>query len=431
MRLFLISQTENDLTKEVLAEPIKICTDSRILFELYDPANEFDTLVITKSYVDSIGYSIVCSALRSYLKPYKILYVMNEDIFDVFVNEMSYAHITPVKADVRKLKPKTINQAIEHDGKVDTTNIEINVLGQFRNLVRGYFEVNDVSAREIYINQHRDEIMTALSSLLGLANETELLSVRLKRMESMSFSERALIEGYQRSILKIFERHRRARDKITNLENVIIDIMDDIEHYKSYHSRTNVMHSQNNNIILYFKELEDIEFFRFYDCIFKYLQIKGIYVKSLVVCDKSYLNYESLGYRRCTDTVTLAYLSENDKLVRMGPVNSLLSLLTSEQFRTEVLMIYDKGRELTSFIESPNMTTMYIGKYREGYTNISVPDSSFISPYEGGWTNVRDLLKSPYDISISALSYDTFVYRHSLTNMLTDIVTEQIQSAIL
>ena len=427
MKLFLISKDESKLNEDIYREPVRVEYDDKILKNLFDMKSLYDIVIVSKSYVDSFGVNLVSKALKTLYKiqEYQIIYISYESDYDLFVSYMKETNIIFIKQDIGRLTVRLINEILQYPKpEVDQRFIDRVVIGKYRNLVEEYFRISNPSAREQYIRINKDGLVTALSSLIDVSLEDEALRFKLDELNGRVLVAEKTSDNYLRKILNLQEKIDYKNQRINDLENQIISYKDNIDIFNNYYDETKILHkSENNNIILYFKELEDIDFFRFYEVIFQYLEIRGYYVKSLILTDKDYYNYAAQGYKRCLDNISTAFLAECDKLLRIGPAKKLLELITAKQFKIQIFMIFDRTRDLKLYIDSDMLVSFYIGKYRCRYLNIDIPDSIFISPYEGDWSNLSKLL-IPFEAKITTLGYETLANRHPFMSYINSIVQD-------
>lgn len=424
MKLFLVSREDSKINEDIFREPVRVEYDDSVLRSLFDD-NNYDTVIVSKLYVDAYGVSMVSKALKTLYKirEYKIIYVSYEKDFDIFVSYMSDTNIIFIEADIGRLTLKIIDEILKLP-KVNMENREIDrvVLGKYKVLVENYFEITSSEAREQYVNIHKDELVMALNALIDTALENEALRYKIDELNGRVLIAEEKSDNYLRQLINAYNKVKEGQGKIERLEDQIISYKDSIDIYNATYQEEMIYHSRNKNIILYFQELEDIDFFRFYEAICQYLNIRGLYVKSLILTDKEYVSYAKQSYQRCLDNVTPAFLANCDKLVRIGPAKKLLDLITSPAFKIQIIMIFDRTRSIRPCIESDYSLNFYIGKHRSLYKGIEIPDSSFISPYEGDWKSLKSLLIPTESTNVTDLAYETYANRHTFMNYLYTLI---------
>lgn len=430
MNLFLVSSAESKLNDEMYLNPIKVETTENILYNMFSLDYVPEVIIVTKAYVDLVGVSVVTKALQTlhHVHPFSLIYIMSTDNFDIFVKNMESFGIMPVKGDVSTLTPMTISKILDAKIKLDIAEVDQSILGQYKGYISDYLQIIDDEAKKMFITNNMDEIMTALNTLVDMAYENESLRKLYNELSSHLVTTLNMTDSYQKKLVDKSIASDNLRARVEELQEILIRNSDRISNYNTMYDTTMVADLKNNTVVLYFKELEDIDFFRFYESLQEYLETRGLYVKSLIVEEKEYIDYSRFGYHRCLDEVSLSNLADWDKIVRFGTVKKLVEILASEQFKVQVLMIFDRTRFYETFVTSQNVLTFYVGKYRKRYANILIPDSSFISPYEGDWTNIEKLLVPVDNNEIPQLAYISYSNRHPLTVSLYELIKDTLES---
>ena len=119
-------------------------------------------------------------------------------------------------------------------------------------------------------------------------------------------------------------------------------------------------------------------------------------------------------------------LINNDKLLRYGNPTDVLKTISKPEFRTELVLIYDRVGTEDILVDAPYIQPYYIGNYRETLITLDIDDNSWISPYEGDWSNIKQLLSHKGMGEDERIVYNALVSQHPLIKNIVDSSIEPL-----
>lgn len=438
--LFLLSQEDRaKVPSNLLVENLNLRPDIEIQDELL--LNKYDTCFITSNYTKIYGTSVVknvITLLRN-LTTTRIHYLLehedeaNSDPIIPFLIELGIGNITVV--DIEKLQLIEFQRLARMDETATGMEIGKTTLPMERILLmKDELEAVTESESANYINKNKGKILDLIQAYIEIlvrdeenSRRMDSMLVELKYLDKLRLENAGQIQSLQskynmtkRDLKELRESVIQYKDNINDYNRSIID-NDQIDYPLVY------LDDLAPNII-YFKEIEDIGFYNFFESIVYTLSsVYKIYIKSLVLerSNRHFYNpYVKDGYITISDDATMKTIINNDKMVKYGNPTDLLKKLASPEMRTEIILIFDRLGTENLVVNAPYIQPYYISNYRDPITTLDISDISLLSPYEGNWTSIKQLLNHKTMEEDEKLIYRTFATQHPFTNYIVKSVVE-------
>lgn len=437
--LMLVGEEErHNIPAELMIENVTVRSDGDIKDELLD--RTYDTVFITRDYVRIYGATVVKHMIKLYttLTTTRIHYLQGskwnegDDEVSSFLKLLGNGNIT--KVDVMQLTVASL-RTLARENRAVTGFTKDDEEIRYDNLIVLGNELRNLPENMVqdYVKKNRGEILEVITSYLNTMKEVEQLNKEnqklLEKTQQLEGDNKAL----NRQLMTAIGRRDAVREDLRSLRKSILTQKDKIDEYNERVVGSEIIDGPEiklgelSPIIIYFKEIEDIGFFSFYESILYTLsKVYKYYVKSVVLetHNRHFFDpYTALGYTAVPKETTLGTIIENDKLVRYGNPTGLLLQLANPEFKTEIIMVYDRTQTDEVLIKSPYLFPMYIGYSRDRINTLEIEPIGWISPLEGSWKNVEPLLthidKSPSD----RLVYNSHVSKHPLTTYIRELVS--------
>lgn len=438
--LFLLSEEDRaKVPSELLVENVLLRSDPEVQVELL--LNDYDTCFITSNYARVYGSLLIQNIIQTFrlFTSTRIHYIINEE------EELNTDELIPY--------------LLENDiGNITIADIELIKLGEFQKLARMDRTASGIHASRKriskeklsiikdelmaltdervseYMKQNKGKISDLIQGYIELLSKTETDALKIQalygenqylnklRLENAGKldSKDAIISMYKKDIKELRSSVLEYKDKIEDYNEQIMDSV--------YYEGPSIYLDDLAPPIIYFKEIEDIGFYNVFEALmYVFNTIYGIYTKAIILEKSSrhfYNPYAKDGYTMITRDTTLETVINNDKMVRYGNPTNLLKTISKPEFRTELLLIFDRVGNSELLVDAPYIQPYYIGNYRDVVETLDINDTSWISPYEGEWKNIDKLLNHKMMGEEQALIYKAFVSQHPLVKYIVNMVIE-------
>lgn len=403
----ILTLMKDEKVNDSIDDLMHIAQTEDILYNLYQFNQTITTVIVTKNYIDYVGYNKVARALKAlnFLRSIKIIYVSYEPSLDIFIKEMSGYNLSTVNASLKDVTKDALNKLIQNEYKYDLNYVTQNLSMEVEELLDRY-RVCPTSEKENFITINKDSIMKTIEFVSTLNNENKELQTINTRNESQLELLRQYEANKTLTNINLIKDNNRLKEANNNWFNLYTKSHNKINNYNNLYNERFVIENKNPHLkVIYFKEIEDINFTKFFNEIYEKLHLTR-YVKALIIDHNEFIDYSTLDYVNIPDTIQVSDLVKLTKMVRSSDPKSILKKICSQSFRVEVLLVLDKSNLPQPIIS--NAMTFYLGKHRDKYKGINITDDiSFISPYEGQWSNLSSLLVPLGDNTINPITYST------------------------
>ena len=407
MDLMLLTNEEySKLHRDIQYEPITYEYTSDALTHLYNL--NYSRIIMTKRYVDTVGSQKVINAFKALMHmTYQFssrVYLLShrKDKLDKSVEELGKIGVKPLYLDVKDM---TYQQFLNLDEmvRIDVTEYMGLVLPtEVHEVIDDIKSLGDEALRQ-YAALNYDKLTTTVLKCENLLKSYETLqennlalnSDNLQLLKSVEILKGQLsTERYSRSCIE---------SDLDKAKKFIMHYAESIQQYNNVLNKSQlndefVFRNKNRNtLVIYFKEYEDIGFFKVYRELYNnFRDIQGWRVKSLVVENRQrkyynpYKGYKSLGLEPSVRDIIL-----NDELVKYGNALKIIDVLTRPQYELQILFVLDRTYNTSTCIDMENQITYFLGKRREDYEIDAslLYDENFISPYEGDYMDLAYLYR--------------------------------------
>lgn len=419
MILCLIHNTEK--LDDSIDDLVHVSYTDDILYNMYQFKHNIQSVIVTKKYIDKIGYKKTADAIKAlyFLKPLKIIYVSYEPSLDIFVRELASLNLSTINANLSSITKEMYIKLLQKDMEFSLADISDKLSIEIEEIIQR-FKLHSVEDRENFVILNKDVIIKGLESLSVLSDENK----NLLKINKDNESKIEVLNSLEKHRLKELNTSLKQNNELKKLNkewyNFYLNVTDDFNNYNNKYKTNTVLTNHNDKLkILYFKEIEDINFVRIFNEIYERFNLTK-YTKALIIDDNQFRDYSSLGFNTIPSEITVSDLAETNKMVRYSNPKTVLQKICSKSFRVEVLLILDRTHNPLPYIE--NADTFYLGNYRDSFRDIEVDSSAFISPYEGEWTCLKDLLIPLGDRSINSKAFTRISRANKFTNYLCDLV---------
>lgn len=383
-------EVHTTLRKEV---QLLVKTTDDVIYNILPYAKlDIENIIVTKSYVDSFGIHNVVNALNLFknVKGHiRVIYISYIETKDIFLNELSsYLEVRPLNCELKDLTLEILNKALKKNFILKDTPTNTNITGQIRTLINKYQELHS-SNRALFLDSHHNEIADILNYTLTLVNDNEIINREISKLEGQASMYKAQYNKLLNTSISLSKENSKLKSLITQWQNTYNNLTDEIVNINTHYNLRTYTTNNGNAIVLYFKELEEIHFMKYFDYLYNLFTGSGLYCKSLIIDERNHIDYSDFGYIRVPDNIALKDLVSITKLLRNSDCKDLLSLLVSENFKCDIILVYDKSRHSNPLIE--NAYIFFLGNYNTyniGYIN----EMNFISQYEGKWQDIGSVL---------------------------------------
>lgn len=428
--LLMSPEEEHEMDREILKEPVLIYTSPDILTRLFKET--YDGIIVTRRFANMAGESNTVHAIKSLnlilpVGDLNVTYLNHHSTEDNVSKQLYKIGCKILRTDIKNMKLKEFQLLKHTENKpikgISDEEITRDLLGFIKDI-----EKMDRDSIQLYMNVNYDKITTALLNIKeiienidGIRDDNKGLSLELRNALS---SERNTHE----ELVRIRFLYNDMKSKYNKLLQFMTAYKESIDDYNSIltssamNSEYTLETNNTDTLVLYFKEIEDINFLRTYNSVVNYLtNVMKLNTKSIILenTNRTYYNPYK-GYKVLNTLSTTSEAVLEDRIVRYGNASSILELLLRRQFMVQVLVIFDRTGNDSLVLDSSNQFVYYLGKRRESYPMLEIYDENFISPVEGMWKNIDILLSGSDDLG--QIPFDIHAYRHPFLLNLVDLI---------
>ena len=432
--LLMSPEEKHGMDREILKEPVLVYTEASTLSRLFKES--YDSIIITRRYANLAGSKNVINAIKSLnlvlpIGGLDVTYLNHHSSEDKVSKELYKIGCKVLKKDIKKIDLEEFNN-LSYIGQKEIKGISDQEVTDNLLSIISEIESMDKDSVKLYMGINYDKVTTSmldmksiLEDIEGIREDNETLSNELqnalnseKKIHRDMIKYNFLYNNVKSQYNKLLQYMTSYRESIDDYNSVLNNsVMSDEYIVKTNNTRT---------LVLYFKEIEDINFLRTYNSIINYLiNILRLNVKSLILenTNRTYYNpYE--GYSNINTISTTAEVVNEDRIVRYGNASSIIELLLRKQFMIQVLVIFDRTGNDSLTVDSDNQLVYYLGKKRENYPMLDIRDENFISPVEGRWTDI-DILLTGAD-KLKQIPFDIHANRHPFVMNLIELVKDRV-----
>lgn len=428
--LLILSKDEKiNIPKEILIRNVQMEDNLKVLSNIMD--FDYDMIIFTDNALQGVTRYDKVSFIRSIIvfTNIKLVYIkQTSEETDIQKEMLSYGNGNIYNFDIMNMSINKFMEIEDRNIRVDKVerkssinNEDINNL----NLILSDIEMVSKYDIDAVLSKNKNDIISLLygyKSSLEEINNIKLENVKLNGEMSVSNDS---IKRLTKEIGETKNKNLDLKSQLKQLRVSVLSYQDKIDEYnkikvldENINDYKVDLNTQYGTTILYFKQLEEIEFLNIFDAIYHDLsKVNKRYVKAMILEEQGRIfcnPYEKYDYTIVGQNPTIETLINEDKIVRYGNAYKILELMNKPQMRLEVLMILDKTNSSNIHIASDKLVPMYLGKHRDNIKTLNIDDTSFISPYEGRWSGIRKLLElDPYRENIMPI-YRMAVASHEL-----------------
>ena len=404
--MLLTPEEKKTLKSDILIEPVIFEYYDDVLSRLYNP--DYESIIMTRRYIETAGEEKVFNAFKAIyamsLHFVSSIYLLDhrDNIIDQYTAMYAEIGIRVLSKDIIGITYEEYTRLYALDPvQVDTIPTE-SVNNEVSSLVAEIKQINsnDISSYvEANYSRITSTILRCEQALLHYKETNDRvveLTGQLDQVKStlQHYKDRLAYEKYVSCELEHVNQNAR---------QIILRYASSIQEYNATILRTNVneeyvyCNHERRTVILYFKELEDIGFFKLFNVL--YDTLKDTYclrVKALVLENNVRRYYNPYtGYKVLNNVPKTNEVVMNDKLVRYGNARKVIEVMTRPQMQLDFLLVYDRTYTPEICTQFKEQYVFFLGRNRENYNGLGyhIPDTSFISPYEGDYTDISFLYR--------------------------------------
>ena len=421
--ILVLSTPLEKINNTMYSEEILVKTDASILYNLLNllslENDVVDSIVVTKRYVDTFGVNTVYEALNTFntLTQFSVVYVTYTEEPDLFLHNISKKITTlPINLELTELTLDKYYLIINNQYTVDTEEYSMDLLGNSLSIINKCLSL-PISERKEYLSVKYNEVFGILTATLSLLNQYEKTLESHNKIASLLNVFRSQYESMLELSNKVQQNNVELKEKVLQWQNTFISLLDEINLVNTSYNSRYFSRVQSTTTVIYFKELEDINLFKYFDNLYPMFRKMGVYCKALVLDEREHINYSQYGYYRIPDVLSKSELANIHKMVKNSDAKTLLDIVSNENFKCELLLVYDKTRHSLPLIENAN--TFFVGYYND-YNIAYINNQNFISPYEGDWTECAKVLTHPKS-QITPTAYNLLCSQLQLTEYIKEL----------
>ena len=407
--ILMTNEDSNLISQDIINENIYM-TDPLYIERIFNQTL-LDNILITNKYVEQVGKVKIKRFVEmlNLLEPNAYVMVCDPDGSLPYIDSESVA-VLPTKVEQLNLEKvnslitrKVTGQNVTHrEGELDS---DVKALVAKARILSTTGK--DEGLRNILMD-NSDTILDALDSRIELEKQ---LRVERDENEKLFNKVATLSQGTHESrfayLRDALERMKADRDK---LYSTTIDCLSLVESIKDKKVKKNITIQSKRLAVVYFKELEDIEFHNIFESIYRRFNNQRMFVKALILdeTDNSYRSYTG-DYVKIHDNIKVNDLLETDKMVRFGNGVNLIQELCNPIYGIQILLVLDRraGSDIP-INTSPNLLPMYLVKDSDNI-ELNIPELNMISPKSGEYAAISDI---PDDNSIDLWVARTNLFRY-------------------
>ena len=439
--IFLLSKQEKlVLPKDLLIENVILVDDTDILNKVL--TLDCQTFIFTKDSISGVARYDINSFVTAvtlftdikliYLTTSKIKedveYTLNKygnnNIYETTIETLTinkYKRIVsanlicdPVTAYKQKSLDTTKNMLTTVVTELKSVNKEslVQIISKNRNeisdlLVSYLKDIDELKATETAVKEYEDKIKILENSVKTMTDErTAIESENNYLNKQLSSLRRSILEHSDK--VNIYNKLIKGQYSIKP-EDYVVEVT-----------------SEYNPIIIYFKELEDIGVYDYYEALhYTLATVMKKYVKSIILENTGnnfYDPYTQYGYNAVQLEPDATTVIEFDKIVRYGEAYELLKFINRPEMKVDIIMIYDRTKTDTMHVMSDKLIPFYLAKRTKNITTLKIDGSNLLSPNEGDWQNIKPLLEMyPLDNNILT-QYRIATLMHPLTKAIISFI---------
>ena len=430
MILFLTGKSERPRERLMVSAINE--NDDDILDRLLDDEYIYDVIVVTSTYVDSYG-DRVAQSLKAYhiFSGAKIIYVTQNKDNDLFTRFLKDCRITVYKGEMKSIGRTTLDELMMEVTDFEDKGNNEDAVKRCQEVIAEYNQIQDPELKERFIREYSKDMMDLATSLMRTCIDYPDLKKDLKNLQR---KVEALQTSYQMSLkensklacemMKIEERAKSWEDKyLYNIDKINrFNLREESKDLKPVR-----VSGYGKPLVIYFKQIEDINFDLYFAHLQQFLSREPYFTKSVIYDYNPVRSYASLGYYTLGEMDTKADISKMDRMTRNSDIRNLVTMLADTTMRLQVLLILDKTPEIEIPLTGDNIITYYLGKRRCNYNNAEIEDDSFISPIEGEWSSIKPLLIDIEDDEYTNFGYGSIFRISPLYRAVKELIREHIE----
>lgn len=430
-------QQKKDLPSEFLLDHLHIRTDAEVLNELL--IRKYDTVIITKPYVDIYGEDKVGQAvtLLNVATTSRIHYIINPNSLTVGdkiiskMNALGLGNIT--KIDITKIPYDDFRNISTMQNEASIINLESKVDKNKLLLIKKDIQLMTDDLVGDYLVENKTTVLDALNLLMNKMEENVNMEIEIQDLKD----ERNLLKSFNSELVinnnNLIGQEVIYKEQLKDLKRLTLTESDKIKDYNEAVKDNPIIDfpivdlGTTAPLVIYFKELEDIGFLSMYEAIsYTLREVYKISTKSIILepTSRTYFDpYTNMGYILGSNDILIKDLIDNDKIVRYGNPTNLLKNLSNPEFRVEVILVFDRTQTEDILVETDTLIPLYIGYTRDNIATLEIEDTSWLSPIEGNWKNIKPLLRQSLVKKEDRIAYYAHASKHPLTEFCKEIAT--------
>lgn len=435
MILMLITPEEKEaLDKDIMKEPILIYTQTEILSKLYGEV--YDSILVTRRFANLAGSDNLVNAIKSLnlilpLGGLNVIYLNHHEAEDACSKDLYKIGCKVLKADIKSMTLDTFLD-LKYTKSLNVKGVsEKEVVDDLLSIIHDIESMDDDALR-LYVGVHYNKIVNSLLNAKGVVENLEGIRLDNKTLgvELQHALDAEATMSHELILTKYLYHDVKAKHDL--LLKYLTAYKESIDNYNDIIAETTlgdeytVKIPSTNCIVLYFKEIEDIGFLRFYNSLVNHLNnVKKYNTKSIIIesTNRTYYNPYK-GYDVLSSLSTTSDVVQSDHILRYGNCSKIIGLLMRNQFMLQVMVILDRTGNDSLVLDSPNQLVYYLGKRRENFPTLNIQDENFISPCEGIWTDIEILLNKAE--TLKQIPFDIYANRHPLMTNIIKLVDEHV-----
>ncbi len=388
--MILVEQNElPNLPQELSNLPQPIVTDRDILSKIFNLTP--DMVWISQGYLESVGrYKIarwVDSIALLIPSIYVVIFDMNNDI-----PKIVHDNICIIRSRIEDLKLEHIKTIVEGrpitvQSRKDSTDFLLS--DEFAGNINSLYNTS-MDGLMNYIEDNASKIVELVNHVNDASRENLILNKQVDEYkEKIALLTSATKEMKIESLQSEVKRLKEDRDK---LYNVMVNNLNSIENLRNKEEPEPIQVKSELINIIYFKEIDDINFFPIFDAIGNRFIELGRYTKLLVLEKDNNSIKIYPDYMQTFPGIEYNEVIQAERLVNYGNGINLIEMITNPTLGIETLFVLDRrGGYKLPFLQNKNILPMYLVRDID-LVALDIDERVCVSPNSGPYKNIKDLM---------------------------------------
>ena len=413
MLLILMTNEDSNIISSDIINDNVYMTDPLYVERIFSQS-KLDNILITNNYVEQVGRIKIKRFVEMLylLEPYAYVMVCDPNGDLPFIDSNSAA-ILPTKIEM--LNMDKVNALIQRRATgQNTTGKKFNEASELKALTAKARILSSTGKDEGLRNFLYESSDIILDALDGRTELEKQLKIERDENERLFNKVASLSQNTQESKITYLKQSlERVKEDRNKLYSTAVDYLSTVESIRDAKMKRYANIDSRKLAVIYFKELEDIEFHRIFESMFRRFNSQRIFVKALILDENenSHRIYKG-DYVKVKDSMKVNDLLDTDKTVRFGNGVNIIQELCNPLYGLQVLMVLDRraGSDIP-INTSDNLLPMYLVRNQENI-DLDIPYHNMISPNSGEYENIDKIADdSSIDIWVSRTNLFRYINR--------------------